>query len=948
MTADAIAAMRTHANPIHGRTDAMERNPRHTAWRRTAAIGVIFCACAAADAVPPDGLPPELFEPAHPPVEEVPLDPNNPFIAPVPNVDPADPSKPPVAPADDALQPPAPGQPLLTAPQAVKQFILPPGFRIELVAAEPRVVDPAAITFDARGRLYIAEKHRIIRIDNPLSAAPAPDDAPSVIFADNLSDARAMLPAGDGLLVIDASAVWHLKDADGDGRADDRTRIIDLPAPSAGDQPAAPPPAAMVRSIDNWVYMPGFAKRFRHAAGQWVVEPAPLRGIVRLTHDDHGRMTYRDDRGRIVADLFPPPTTDANRDRTVRLTDVPDDAAFDPFIPFDLLVHRGDQFPSPFVGNLFISYGGSSLVGRYLILDRQGARRASMPQQAAVMVHAADTRFMPVDLADGPDGCLYIADAYWRSAAERASHPAGRIYRLVYDAPRRDAPPALDQLPTPQLVPLLAHSNGWHRDTAQRLLVERPDPAVLDPLRSVVANSAKSSARLHALWTLHGLDALDQPSILAALSDADSAIRSAAVGFAVDHLRRMPSEALRKALEKINPALIPATVSPAAQGPWKRHTIDNSSRGADGVRLADVNRDGLADIVTGWEEGGVIRVYLNPGPARAQQPWPAVAVGKVPSPEDAFFADLDGDGNVDVVSSTEGDSRTMFVHWAPTNPARYMEPGAWTTQPFPAARKTQQWMFAAAMQIDGRHGLDLVVASKGDNASIGWLEAPADPRNLSGWTYRRLCDAGWIMSLKTVDIDGDGDLDILASDRKGATRGVLWLQNLGPESVGRNAAWPVHRLTPHDAEFMFLEYADLNSDRRPDIAAATRDGRITLLLRAATPGVVFTQAAIDNPFGIRTGKAVAIGDIDRDGLPDLVHSAYTDGDRSKLGVTWLQRAGSPDQPQWLPHPISGPEGAKFDRMELIDLDADGDLDVLTCEERDNLGVIWYENPAVQR
>ena len=65
----------------------------------------------------------------------------------------------------------------------------------------------------------------------------------------------------------------------------------------------------------------------------------------------------------------------------------------------------------------------------------------------------------------------------------------------------------------------------------------------------------------------------------------------------------------------------------AGQQPWARHTIDNSSQGADGVRLADVNGDGPEDITSGWEEGGKIRVYLNPGAARAAQPWPVVNVG---------------------------------------------------------------------------------------------------------------------------------------------------------------------------------------------------------------------------------------------------------------------------------------------------------------------------------
>src|SRR5687768_12258605 len=66
--------------------------------------------------------------------------------------------------------------------------------------------------------------------------------------------------------------------------------------------------------------------------------------------------------------------------------------------------------------------------------------------------------------------------------------------------------------------------------------------------------------------------------------------------------------------------------------PWGRHTIDDSSRGADGVRLADVNGDGHLDIASGWEEAGIVRLYLNPGPAKAQERWPAVTVGNVKSP----------------------------------------------------------------------------------------------------------------------------------------------------------------------------------------------------------------------------------------------------------------------------------------------------------------------------
>ena len=113
--------------------------------------------------------------------------------------------------------------------------------------------------------------------------------------------------------------------------------------------------------------------------------------------------------------------------------------------------------------------------------------------------------------------------------------------------------------------------------------------------------------------------------------------------------------------------LLCASAVAAARGaPWRRHTIDASSRGADGTRLADVNGDGRADIVCGWEQGGVVRVYLNPGPKKAKAPWPAVSVGKVGSPEPAVFVDVDGDGAVDAASCCEGRVRTTWVHWAPS------------------------------------------------------------------------------------------------------------------------------------------------------------------------------------------------------------------------------------------------------------------------------------------
>jgi hypothetical protein len=111
-----------------------------------------------------------------------------------------------------------------------------------------------------------------------------------------------------------------------------------------------------------------------------------------------------------------------------------------------------------------------------------------------------------------------------------------------------------------------------------------------------------------------------------------------------------------------------AYAQPSLSRAWKLHVADNSSKGADGVRLWDVDKDGLLDIATGWEEGGRIRVYRNPGPREATKPWPATTAGKAGAPEDAVFVDLDGDGAVDVVSSCEGKERKVArreyrKHW---------------------------------------------------------------------------------------------------------------------------------------------------------------------------------------------------------------------------------------------------------------------------------------------
>ena len=389
---------------------------------------------------------------------------------------------------------------------------------------------------------------------------------------------------------------------------------------------------------------------------------------------------------------------------------------------------------------------------------------------------------------------------------------------------------------------------------------------------------------------------------------------------------------------------------PKTDRPWPRHVIDGSSRGADGVRLHDVNNDGLPDITTGWEEGGVTRVYLHPGHSEAMTTWPAVTVAMTPSVEDAVFCDVDGDGAVDVISSCEGKTRRMFIHWAPRSVAHYLNPDSWETETITVTEDRTQWMFALPMQIDGKNGTDIVVASKGKDGLVGWLQAPANPRQMGNWKLHTLYKAGWIMSLAPLDVDADGDLDVIVSDRKGENSGVLWLENPGAASVSGN--WMEHRIGGDGLEIMFLDIADLDEDGHPDVIAAVKPNQIHWFRNPAKVGKKWPVQVIEvnQPVGMGTAKGVRVGDVDGNGKPDIVYSCEK-AVPPKRGLVWLSFRESPTEKVWTVHDISGPEGIKYDRVELSDIDGDGDLDVLTCEERHQgvgIGVFWHENPLENR
>lgn len=413
--------------------------------------------------------------------------------------------------------------------------------------------------------------------------------------------------------------------------------------------------------------------------------------------------------------------------------------------------------------------------------------------------------------------------------------------------------------------------------------------------------------------------------------------------------------------------IVPAAAQPDLQPlqgtPWARHVIDGDGRGSDGTKLADLNGDGWLDVTTGWEEEGETRVYLNPGPkGPVKNPWPKVMVGKTPSAEDAVFADLDGDGVPEVVASTEGATMRVFIHWAPAERNRIMDASAWKQDELRVATDVTRWMYIEPLQFDGRHGLDLIAGSKtgpGDRkAWVGWFEAPAAARDIAAWKWHPLVEARWIMSIELVDMDGDGDRDVLYSDRMGPTRGIHWLENPGAAEIARGRQPVRHTLLTSEVhQVMFLTVGDVDGDGRQDIVAGielaamqreqpNRHSRIIWLRRLDGSGRKWSEQVFPVPANTGNIKGVAVGDIDGDGRADIVASCEN-AQGERRGVYWLKQGATTGEGDWRPFDIAGVPGIKYDLMRLIDLDGDGDLDVLANDEQEagrGLGVVWYENP----
>jgi mono/diheme cytochrome c family protein/glucose/arabinose dehydrogenase len=508
-----------------------------------------------------------------------------------------------------ALVPPAP---VLSPSDALQSFKLQPGFRIELIASEPLVHDPVQIAFDPDGRLWVLEMRGFMQnlegvgeLEKVGSVAVLEDTDGDgkmderTVFLDELVTPRAMALARGGVLVAEPPNLWFCQDTDGDRKCDKKTLIATDYAteadPKFGLKANVEHSAnGLLWALDNWIYSANYTTRFRNTDGAWRREPAEFRGQWGISQDDFGRLVYNSNSDQLRIDLVPsaylgrnpnyhgaaglnvqplkdqsvwPIRVNPGVNRGYQKGQLRSDGTLATFTAACApVVYRGDNFPDEFRGNVFVCEPAANLVRRNVLAEDNLNITARNPYDKTEFLASTDERFRPVNLANGPDGCLYIVDFHRGIIQHRLyvttylrnqildrglEKPTGlgRIYRVVYDPKRPEPKPALSKARSEELVKSLSHPNGWWRDTAQRLLVERNDSGVVPSLKQLAASGSVPFGRLHALWVLEGTRQHDSGTLKAALSDAHPKLRAAAIRMSEPLLGSQPelfSELLKR------------------------------------------------------------------------------------------------------------------------------------------------------------------------------------------------------------------------------------------------------------------------------------------------------------------------------------------------------------------------------------------------------------------
>jgi putative membrane-bound dehydrogenase-like protein len=412
----------------------------------------------------------------------------------------------------------------------------------------------------------------------------------ATIFAEGLPFPNGVMPCFGGVLVTAAPNIWFLRDRDGDGRADEKrivltgfgegntqlrvnglfwgldNQIYAANGRSDGEVRAPDPPpgqSVSIRRRDLRFRLkerpgPGQAVRVEAIAGfsqfglafdDWgnrfpTWNTIPIRNVV-LEQQALDRNPYLAETSSVASILdladggrihgISPAQARFNRESVAYFN-----ASCGPTI------ERGDWLPAAYHGNAFVCEPLSNLVHRRVLEPAGVTFIARRVESGREFLASSDPAFRPVNLATGPDGALTIVDMY-RELVEhpefvpesargtvdfRRWHDRGRIWRVRPKSTSAAAVgrrPNLSQAGAPELVALLGHSNGWWRMTAQRLLVERQDRAAVPLLIAALQDTRNPLTRLHALWSLTGLDAVDSAVLSQMIADPHPGLREHAL-----------------------------------------------------------------------------------------------------------------------------------------------------------------------------------------------------------------------------------------------------------------------------------------------------------------------------------------------------------------------------------------------------------------------------------
>ena len=493
----------------------------------------------------------------------------------------------------------------LTPEKALESFELRDGFRIEIFAAEPDVMDPVEMVFDEQGNAYVAEmpdypfmpengkgagRIRLLqdtdgdgRIDN------------NVIFADSILEATSMLLWKGGLIVTAAPEIIYLQDTDGDLRADKKEVLF-----SGFFQDNSEAQITSLRfGVDNWIYaanngqagsvtfhrkpdapplsMGGADFRFRLDRNEFEVESGAAQ--FGQTIDDWGNrfitqntlhirqvviprrylnryaapsnpLVNISDHDLEMFQLTPPPFWRAERTRRRQQQYKEQNLDREEYAEDHFTgssggtIYDGDAFPSEYYGNVFTGDVAGNLVHRDVLVHSNDspvmiAKRAEGEANKEFLA-SKDSWFRPAGFTVGPDGYLYVIDMYRQHIETPLSIPEdlkedmdflngsdrGRIYRILPESEgKKVSNPNLRDMPTSEYVKLLAHPNRWYRLQAQRLLLERQDKSVIESVVTLFETHQDPRMRLHALYVLEGLDALNSKVVKRATGDSHPGVR---------------------------------------------------------------------------------------------------------------------------------------------------------------------------------------------------------------------------------------------------------------------------------------------------------------------------------------------------------------------------------------------------------------------------------------